>query len=210
MYANVLWPLTHQLANGDTHPVRAQIAQAENAAAVGDHYDLHWEEASRHERLAVAGQPGPCPYLNIVLGPVVRHRPELAQIVGTEIHAPRPSPPVSKQLADLPDRGRIDVWGELLNVVQQDVEEEVLVAVVPVRPGKRHAWSFSQAAIGGNKTRAHTNSSASYSCGGRRVRFECAGRVWLPVQPLNNAWAGRGPATLHRTNPSHPPLDCSA
>lgn len=96
-----------ELADGDAHSVRAEVAQTQDAGAVGDDNDLH-----------------------VVVRPVVHHRGHLATVLAREVHAARAAEVGAELLADDADRRRVHDGRHLLNVSDEAAEEERLVAIL--------------------------------------------------------------------------------
>eukprot|EP00982_Pelagococcus_subviridis_P011224 31071-Pelagococcus_subviridis.AAC.10 len=95
-----------ELSDGDAHPLRAEVAQAQHSAAV------------RHDD-----------HGHVVL-PVVHHRVELPDVVHAEVHPSRTSEESRVVLARLAHGGGVDDGRELLDVLDDEAIEERLVAVL--------------------------------------------------------------------------------
>ena len=95
-----------QLAHGNAHAVRALVAQAQNALAVG-----HDDDA------------------DVVDGPVGQQFGDVAAVVGGDEQAARPAKDVAILLARLADRRRIDDGHHLFRVVDQDAVKERFIAI---------------------------------------------------------------------------------
>ena len=95
-----------QLADRNAHAVGAEIAEAEDALAVGDDDQL--------------GR----------IGPVAQHRSDAAAIVGADEQAARALEDVAELLAGEAHRRRVDERLNLVDIVGHDAEEQRLVAVV--------------------------------------------------------------------------------
>lgn len=89
--------------------MRAEVAEAEDAAAVRDDDDL-----------------------DVVAGPVVHHGAHEPAVLGGEVHAARAPEVAAEALAHLAHRRRVDDGRELVHVVDQQPVEERLVAVAQV------------------------------------------------------------------------------
>ena len=87
-------------------PLRAEIAKAQDALAVGDDDQLG------------------------LIGPVAEQFGDAAAIVGADEHAARPLEDQAETLAGEADRRRIDQRLDFVDVVADDAEEQRLVAVV--------------------------------------------------------------------------------
>ena len=96
-----------ELADGDAHPVGAQVAQAEDALAVGDHDDAHGR-----------------------LPPVAHDRGDPSPVGGRDEQPPGPAPDVAQALAGQADRRRVDDRHHLVDVVHDHPVEEPLVPVL--------------------------------------------------------------------------------
>ncbi len=99
-----------ELADRDAHAVGAEIAEPEDALAVGDDDHAH-----------------------VVLGPVAQHVRDLPAVFRRHEHPVRPPEDVPELLARLPHRRRVDDRHHLLEVVEQDPVEQGLVAVLQAR-----------------------------------------------------------------------------
>ena len=99
--------IERELADRDAHAVRAQVAQAEDALAVGDHDDA-----------------------DVALRPVAQHLRDLAAVVGADEQAARPLEDVAELLAGEADGRRVDERHDLVGMLGDDAEEQRLVAVV--------------------------------------------------------------------------------
>ena len=98
--------IKRQLADRNAHAVGAEIAEAEDALAVGDDDQLRR------------------------IGPVAQHRGDAAAVVGADEQAARALEDVAELLAGEPDGRRVDERLDLVDVVGHDAEEQRLVAVV--------------------------------------------------------------------------------
>ena len=98
--------IERKLADRDAHAVGAEIAEAEDALAVGDHDEL------RRMR------------------PVAQQLGDAAAVVGADEEAARPLEDVAEALAGEPHGRRVDQRLDLVDVVADHAEEQRLVAVV--------------------------------------------------------------------------------
>ncbi len=96
-----------QLADRDAHAVRAEVAQAEDPLAVGDDDDR-----------------------GVAVRPVAQDALDAAAVVGADEQAARPLEDVAELLAGETHRRRVDDRQHLVRVVDDDPEEQRLVAVV--------------------------------------------------------------------------------
>mmetsp|Transcript_3736 Transcript_3736/g.8215 ORF Transcript_3736/g.8215 Transcript_3736/m.8215 type:complete len:589 (-) Transcript_3736:261-2027(-) len=96
-----------ELADGDAHAVDAEVAQAQDARAVGDDDDAH-----------------------VGVGPVVDEGGHEAAVLPGEVHAARAAELMAELLADGADGGSVDQRGELLDVVHEQIEVEGLVPIL--------------------------------------------------------------------------------
>ena len=88
------------------HAVGAEIAKSQNAFAVGDDDKLG------------------------LIGPVLKELGDLAAIARGDEHAARPLEDQAVFLAGKPDRRRVDDRLDLVDIVDDDAEEQCLVAVM--------------------------------------------------------------------------------
>ena len=95
-----------ELADGYAHPVRAEIAETQNALAVGDH-----DEAG-------------------AMRPVAQHFRDVSAVVRGDENAARPLENHAVLLAREAHAGRIDDGLHLVDVIDDHAEEQRLVAVV--------------------------------------------------------------------------------
>jgi len=96
-----------QLADWDAHPVRAQVAQAKDARAIGD-----------------------ADHVDVVVRPIPNHRGEEAAVLAGKVHAPRATELVAEALADDADRRSVHERCDLCDVVGEHAVVQRLVAVV--------------------------------------------------------------------------------
>ena len=96
--------IERELAHRNAHTRSAQIAEAQDALAVGDHNDAH-----------------------ILAGPVAENLDNPPLVRSRDEHAPRPAKDVSILLAGLPHRRGVDDGHHLLNMVQHHTVEQGLV-----------------------------------------------------------------------------------
>ncbi len=96
-----------ELADGDSHPARALIPEAQDSLAVGDDDDRH-----------------------VAPWPVAQDLRDAAAVVGADEDAARALKDVPELLARETDRRRVDDRGHLVRIVHQDPEEQRLVAIV--------------------------------------------------------------------------------
>ena len=98
--------IQRQLAHRNSHAVGAQVAQAENALAVGDDDD--------------AG----------LVGPVAQQLRDASAVVGADEQAARPLKDVAEFLTSQSNRRRVDQRLHFVDVVAQHAKEQRFVAVV--------------------------------------------------------------------------------
>ncbi len=96
-----------QFADGNAHAGRAEIAEAENAFAVGDDDHLH-----------------------VARRPVLQNVFHLAAIIAGNIKTARPAENVAEFLARLADRGRVNDRHHLLQIVHHHAVKQRLVPVL--------------------------------------------------------------------------------
>ena len=96
-----------ELADRNAHPMRAQVAQAEDALTVGHHDDAH-----------------------VLLRPVPHHPGDLALVLGRDVEATRLPEDVAELGACLTHRGRVDDRHHVVDVVDHRAVEQRLVAVL--------------------------------------------------------------------------------
>jgi hypothetical protein len=93
-------------ADGDAHPVRAQVTQTEDALPVRDN-----DEVDRRPAAALQD-------------PV-----DVGDVLGTDVEPPVPPKDVAEHQAGLPHRGRVDDRDHLFDVLVDEPVEERFVAV---------------------------------------------------------------------------------
>ncbi len=95
-----------QLAHRDAHPLRAEVAEAEDPLAVGDHEDL-----------------------DVAVGPVLEQLPHPAAVLGRDVEAAVTAEDLAPALARLAHGGRVDDRHHLGDVVDHGAVEQRLVPV---------------------------------------------------------------------------------
>ena len=99
--------IERELAHRDAHAVGAQVAEPEDALAVGDDHDLH-----------------------VARWPVAQHCGDTAAVGGRDPNAARSLEDVREALAREPHRGGVDQRHHFVRVIHHHAEEQGLVAVV--------------------------------------------------------------------------------